>query len=233
MNRYSITGKSTLMLICFLTTLLAFSFLIAEGGDKRSATAVWTDDFNSPVLDSRWTWVREDPSHWSLKEVPGQLRIITQEGGIYEDTTGQRNLLLTDAPKGDFTMTVKCAIAPTENFQYAGLMVYQDDDNYVQLNRAFTDEGSFNFDMETVGKAISQRIPRSATSFYLRISKQGDRYSGDYSPDAETWIPVGQGTAALSNSKIGICAGNNLPKVPEISADFDSFMLYTGGTPVN
>ena len=63
------------------------------------------------------------------------------------------------APKADFRIVTKCTINPTENFQYAGLMVYQGRNNYVQINRAFTDGNSFNFDIEINGVPINKRVP--------------------------------------------------------------------------
>jgi beta-xylosidase len=213
---------SAVFIAVFLVSLLP-----AGASDPLESAAAWTDDFQGPTLDPRWSWAREDQTHWSLSARPGHLRIFTQTGGIYGTTEKQKNLLLMPAPKGDFRIVTKCTIDPTENFQYAGLMVYQGRNNYVQINRAFTDGNSFNFDMEADGKPINKRVPASATTFYLRITKHGDTYTGDYSPDGETWTTVGQGTASLADSKVGICAANNLPGKPHIPADFDFFKLYT------
>jgi len=203
------------------------AFLPAWAGDQPEFSASWTDDFQNATLDPRWSWAREDPTHWSLTARPGHLRIITQTGGIFETTEKQKNLLLMPAPKGDYRIVAKCTIDPTENFQYAGLMVYQGRNSYVQVNRAFTDGNSFNFDIETQGKPVNKRVPGSATTFTLRITKKGDTYTGEYSLDGEAWTTVGQGTASLVDPKVGICAANNLPGKPQIPADFDFFKLYT------
>ena len=40
----------------------------------------FVDNFDSPILDSCWSWVREDTSRWSLTEQPGWMRIRTQDG---------------------------------------------------------------------------------------------------------------------------------------------------------
>jgi beta-xylosidase len=208
-------------------TIVLFAILPARASDQLEFVTEWTDDFQGPPLAHRWSWAREDPTHWSLTARPGYLRIITQTGGVYESTEKQKNLLLMPAPKGDFRIVTKCTINPTENFQYAGLLVYQGRNNYVQINRAFTDEDSFNFDLEAGGKPINKRVSASATTFYLRITKHGDTYTGDYSLDGEAWTAVGQGTISLVDSKVGICAANNLPGKPHIPADFDFFKLYT------
>jgi beta-xylosidase len=210
----------------FLLVMLIAS-LTASASDQAKYNSTWTDNFEGSALDPRWSWAREDPTHWSLSARPGYLRIITQTGGIYESTEKQKNLLLMPAPKGDFQIVTRCTIDPTENFQYAGLMVYQGRNNYVQINRAFTDGDSFNFDIEANGTPINKRVPASATTFYLRITKHGDTYTGDYSLDGEAWTTVGQGTASLVDPKAGICAANNLPDKPPIPADFDLFTLNT------
>ena len=56
----------------------------------------WTDDFNG-VLATSWSWVNEDPTHWSLKDIPGALRIITRGPSLYS-ADKPKNLLLRDAP---------------------------------------------------------------------------------------------------------------------------------------
>lgn len=199
---------------------------LVRADDPLESAPLWTDDFNGPKLDQRWEWSREDPTHWSLTARPGFLRIVTQTGGVYESAAKQKNILLMPAPKGDFRIVTKCTIDPKENFQYAGLMVYQGRNNYVQINRAFTDGNSFNFDIETGGTPINKRLPGTATTFYLRITKRGDTYTGDYSLDGQSWTTVGQGTASLVDVRVGICAANNLPGKPHIPADFDFFKLY-------
>jgi beta-xylosidase len=226
MSKHFIKRKCIWIGVIFLMVLLIGS-LTGSASDQAKYNSTWTDNFEGSALDPRWSWAREDPIHWSLSARPGYLRIITQTGGIYESTEKQKNLLLMPAPKGDFRIVTKCTINPTENFQYAGLMVYQGRNSYVQINRAFTDKNSFNFDIEANGTPINQRVPASATTFYLRITKHGDTYIGDYSLDGEAWTTAGQGTASLVDPKVGICAANNLPGKPQISADFDFFTLYS------
>lgn len=207
--------------------LVLFGLLPAMAADKLDSAAAWTDEFQGPALDKRWTWAREDPTHWSLSARPGFLRITTQTGGIFGATEKQKNILLMPAPKGDFRIVTKCTIDPKENFQYAGLMVYQGRKNYIQINRAFTDGNSINFDIETGGTPINKRVMISATTVYLRITKHGNTYTGDYSLDGEAWTEVGKGTAKLTKTRVGICAANNLPGKPHIPADFDFFKLST------
>jgi beta-xylosidase len=186
---------------------------------------VWLDDFASSSLDSLWSWVREDDTHWSLTDNPGFLRITTQTGGVVGPPNDQNNLLLTSAPSGDFQITTRVSIAPTQNFQFAALQVYQDDDNYVQINRAYANGDTVNFDLEVGGVITNVQVAVANTTLYLRIAREGDTYTGYYSTNGSTWTQVGQHTASLTHPAVGVSAGNNLSGVPEIPADFDYFQL--------
>jgi len=195
---------------------------------RRAVSALWSgpswlDDFSRTTLDPVWSWVREDPTHWSLTTRPGYLRIATQTGGINGLGNNQRNLLLAAAPTGNYQITTRVTIAPSENFQYAAIQVYQDDDNYVQLNRAFVNGGTVNFDHEDGGVVANIQRIEAATTLYLRIAKRGTTYSGYYSADGQVWVTIGHYAANLVAPRIGLGAANNLSGVSEIAADFDFF----------
>ncbi len=100
----------------------------------------WTDDFNG-ALATGWSWVNEDQTHWSLKDTPGALRIVTQGESLYR-AGKPKNLLLSDAPAGDFEIITKVTFGPQDNFQQAAILIYQDDDNFVLLNRGFCSIGN-------------------------------------------------------------------------------------------
>ncbi|MGD9094032.1 MAG: hypothetical protein PVF74_14380, partial [Anaerolineales bacterium] len=111
------------------------------------------------------------------------------------------------------------------NYQYAGLQVYQDDDNFVQINRAYVNGDTINFDVETSGTVVNTQIAESATTVYLRLDVDGNDYAGFFSLDGVAWTLVGVGSASLSNPKVGLAAANNLDHVTEINADFDFFTV--------
>ena len=209
-----------------LLLLLAFALLLASETRLVAATPydyAWMDDFGSSSLHPLWSWVREDATNWSLTDRPGFMRITTQTGGVFGPGGDQKNLLLTEAPSGDFRITTKVTITPTENFRFAALQVYQDDDNYIQINRAYANGDTLNFDLEVGGVVTSTQIVESATTLYLRVVKEGNNYSGYYSTNGTDWTEVGQHAAALASPKVGIGAANNLSGVSEVPADFDFF----------
>ncbi len=212
--------------LAFGTVGLLMATLSASASSIAAASnTTWIDNFANTSLDSHWSWVRENPTHWSLTANPGFLRITTEEGSLWAEMISQRNLLLMIAPQGDFTVTTNVAFTPTQFIHKAGLIVYQDDDNYIQLNRQFVDANIVEMIMETNASPTYTAVSEVATLIYLRIQKQGSVYTGYYSLTGTNWTQVGQYTANLDNPKVGIQASNELPGMPEIPADFDFFQL--------
>lgn len=213
----------TSVLILFLLTCAA-PILAIESADQPSPGSIWIDQFESPTLHGRWTWIRENPPHWSLTTNPGSLRIITQSGSLY--TNSVHNLLLTEAPSTDYRITTRVTISPSENFQGAGLVVYQDDDNYTRLSRRHANGNQeINFRQEINGVLHDGGIViDSATTVYLRMTKTGNVYRGDFSTDGINYTDVGELEMAATSPQIGL-ASENGPSETEIPSDYDFFQL--------
>ncbi|RLC78027.1 MAG: hypothetical protein DRI61_10520 [Chloroflexi bacterium] len=212
-----------------------YSTLMTEGIIR--AFTPWVDDFDTTTLNPRWAWEREDPTHWSLTQRPGYLRLITHRGFLYgkaDDTGGDvKNLLLQPAPPvGDFEIRTRVLFTPTEDFHFAGLLIYGDDDNYVLLNRGFCSScggSGIYFDSEMDGSTRSISATTDITDTYLRIQKAGEVYTASYSTDGQNWIVLGALTNTNLSTRIGLVAGDNrwpdMPAASEIPADFDFFLV--------
>jgi regulation of enolase protein 1 (concanavalin A-like superfamily) len=210
--------------------------LMASGDAGSTAQASWivrpgilcgdSDGFDAPSLDPAWSWVRENASHWSLSAQPGALRIQTQAGTLTGAANNQRNLLLRSAPSGNYRVTAQVEVHADQDYQHAGLYLYQDDDHYVRLTRAQATQAKgqgiyFNVEAGTVYTATSTADASSVV--YLKLGKRGDVYSGFYSQDGVLWHLVGQREVAGFNpSQVGLSAANgNAPFATEIPADFE------------
>lgn len=183
------------------------------------------DEFNSATLNSQWSWVREDNTHWSLTAVSGFMRITTQYGDIYTTYADAKNILLQNAT-GDWTITSKLTFKPSQNYQQAGLIVYQDDNNYVKIVRSYSTGNKFQFAKEVGGTFSDTKATDGITGniSYLKLVKSGNNYSGYYSADGTTYTQVGTTqTVGLSTTRIGLIAINSYQMVPELNADFDYF----------
>src|ERR1051325_7661608 len=92
------------------------------------------DDFVG-ALDSKWTWLREDPVNWSLATVPGSLQINVAGGYVPQHTNF--NVLLRPAAAGDFQIETQITFSPQDNFQFAGLIIYESDSDFIQAGRSY------------------------------------------------------------------------------------------------
>lgn len=218
----------------------------ASGLSVVNSTAVpsWIEEYggagNRPsALDPRWSWVREDATHWSLSARPGSLRLTTQQGGVFGVSTNEKNLLTTDAPLGNYEIRARLSFTPTQNYQGAGLLLYTNDDNWMAFIRAFCNNGgcasnAIYFDYEYGGLnpnsnyATTTSAPNAST--YLRVIKEGRTFLGYVSGEGATWYFIGAHNSQFTPAKIGLRASNgDVAAVPEIPADFDSFSLYRTG----
>lgn len=221
-------------------------------------TASFYDEFDSPGLNSNWFWVKEDPSRWSLEAEPGKLRIIATGGDMAFACGNHQNLLLQQAPPGDFEIQTKLTIRPTQNYQQGGVIVFDDPDNYVKLDVLWSD--SFKSDRSTSGEGIEllseqkgnfpewpwpwSHLKLDNDGIFLKISRNGTWYDGSYSTDGKRWIRVGSVLVpSITNPKAGVFAlggmtdSRNAPNcihtAPDIPVDFEFFHLISTETSVS
>ena len=209
---------------------LLLATMSANAASLSAPSITWTDNFSSSSLDDRWSWIREDATHWSLTERAGFLRITTQAGSIFGPVNDVSNILLQVAPPGDFEIRTRVIFAPTEDIHHASLLVYEDGDNYISLSRSFCSfcvGSAIYFSSETGGinaPSIAETV--SVTDIYLRIEKAGAVYTALFSEDGNSWRELGSHTnSSLTPKMIGIMAANSNVGASEIPADFDYFTL--------
>jgi basic membrane protein A and related proteins len=190
-------------------------------------TTVWADQFTTSVLEPAWSWIAEDPTHWSLADNPGSMRLVTQEA--------DNNRLVQPAPRGDFEIRTRVLFTPQENYQIAGLYVYGDANNYLRLGRAYCDTPSptcvgngIYFDAVEEGTwvggncAVATNIEGEA---YLRMVREGASFTGYVSTNGTAWAELCTHTVGFAPTRVGLTASNQGTPAAEIPADFDFFVL--------
>ncbi|MFQ6101125.1 MAG: hypothetical protein ACE5OS_07805 [Anaerolineae bacterium] len=186
------------------------------------------------TLESGWTWISEDPTHWTLTEVPGALRVVSQAGSISGDLQKAQNVLVRDAPAGHFDIMTKVTFNPTSDSQNATIFIQLNDGYLVSLSRGYCREGDdpscvgsgIYFDASELG-CTRAGAPTSAETVRLMLRKAGNSYIG-YRLSEGDWVEVGRCyKTSMTPSSVGLTAtnGDRDPDVPEIPADFDSFTL--------
>ena len=194
-----------------------------EGGGSPTHT----EEFNSGSLNPAWTWVREDNTKWSLTANPGNMRITCQTGELAQTDNTAKNPLLRIPSAGDWSIRTKVTFNPSVGNQQAGLLVYQDDHNYLKLVRCYNGANRVHYAKETGGTyTMVNETAQAATTVYLKIAKSGTTYTGYYNTDgSENWIQVGSTSVSLNNVKCGLACFAG----PATDADFDWYDDGTAG----
>ena len=187
----------------------------------------YRDDFNGD-LAAPWTWVRENAKNWSLATVPGALQISVSQGYVSSHTN--TNLLLRPAPAGNFQIETQMTFSPEDNFQFAGLIIYESDSNFIQAGREYCKAANcvgqglyMNYYKNGYVVAPDFGQPyREIDPILLRLSRRADTYLFEASTDGKVWFVIGSHTSTMAPLQIGLVTGQRIKGNP-ISASFDYF----------
>lgn len=179
-------------------------------------------------LADGWTWIREVESHWYVERNPKVMKITTLDGSFTNTQTSKpSNILLREDPvTGDYTISTKIKFDAAANFEFAGLIVYQDDGNYVSLGRAFSGSKQIRFSEGLNGTETNKNYNEAMNSpdVYFKIEKIADTFRGYYSIDGHTWISTDDVfNTKLTDPKVGLLTRKLGPSSK--TAEFTEFKL--------
>jgi arabinan endo-1,5-alpha-L-arabinosidase len=185
-----------------------------------ATTPLWSDRFDGPRLDARWSWLRAQAAgSWATNQ--GGLRMATQAADLHVDTNNAA-VLATPLPPGDLRIEARmrldapleCCATPVQ----AGLVVMRDDDNYLKLVE-LAHEGlrqvEFGKELAPVGKGYPRYgntvvgTPGEWTWLRIDVRRGGkeERYTAWSSQDGKVWVRGGTWTHDLgSAAKLGLVA---------------------------
>jgi hypothetical protein len=204
-------------------TPLAADTSLSEG------TPIYSDAFDG-TFDSEWNWIRAVDEQWNLADNPGMLHVnLAQVSDVYQAPPS--TLLVRSIQEENFEIVTHIFFEPVRNFQKAGLVIYEDDENFVALLRAYVDVAGFPgnaiyFDNIFNSEADPQNFATKTShpsEVYLKIRKVGDTYSAYYSEKGENWNPIGAHMSQIEPVSIGLLIGATDQPV---SVDFDFFEIY-------
>ncbi len=188
----------------------------------------FTDNFDGQLADG-WDWIAQDPTTWSLSENPGFLQIIASDASL-DGSASPTNILFRYTDAQNFEATTLLHFSPKINYQFAGIIIFQDGNNALQFGRAFCDNpdqcvgDGLYFDSITDSQFGSNNFKTaiSGDEVYLRLRRKGNLYVADYSTDGKNWIKVGEYEHEFTTVNIGLIAAQ-APR--PIAAQFDYFTL--------
>jgi hypothetical protein len=144
---------------------------------------------------------------------PGTLWIPADAGDLWDSMNNTRNSLFRELPAQWVSARIKLSFAPTQSWQQAGILAYQDDDNYVHVTRIYEYGQKFTMARETGGRGqIVKKVLRTETrDLLLRLDRDPatELIIGYYSVDGTTWNELGRVTQALQNPRLAIVVGSS------------------------
>lgn len=232
---------AVLPLVIIVLTMGLFSF----APFKADGAITYDDEFDRETLDPKWSIINEENKDgWSLTKKPGCLRITTLQGEFLHVPADAQNVFLQKAPAGDWTIVTKVTGVqgkPKGDWAQAGLIAYQDDDNWfkvVRLHNSLQERNLQTKNFFQIGREkggfhewYEELTPDNIASptVYLKLVKRANEYSGYFSEDGVSFTQIGKAqTLKLSKIKIGLFASNGCDFFEPGSImdfDFDFFHL--------
>ena len=213
-----------------------------------------SDEFKASAPASAWTVLREDKSAWSVAD--GALRLTTSEGDITLANNNASNLFLQSA-NTDWTADTRLSFSAEPGYpaQNAGLLAYQDDDNFVKLSygvsmsRRGPAGASLQLLCESDGyttASVNVNVEGvEANTLWLRLVKSGSDYTAYYSVDGRKFVEAGSVSTVLENVQAGLIAcdgampamnfrgfgsGAQAPETEPVDVAFDYFRIRSSAS---
>jgi beta-glucosidase len=196
-----------------------------------------SDEFSGRAVSTQWTWVRRDPSAEALSA--GSLVIAPEPGTLAGFANNGRNLLVEPA-LGNWTMAAKLSVnaPPSVEGQQAGILVYEDSNDYLQLGWEYT-AGAARLTETTEdsrsGIPVTQTLvsrptsPQMGRTVWLKMVRRGPRYTTYYSLDGRRYAKLYAVGASLVNTEVGLFAfGGGAPRTA-LTVAFDWFHVHSQG----
>ncbi|MFD4994494.1 alpha-L-arabinofuranosidase C-terminal domain-containing protein [Cellulosimicrobium cellulans] len=191
------------------TVALATS-LPASAAEPDLPDGAWVDPFEGAALGPDWTVVNPVPE--ALSVGGGKLTLTSQPGDTYQDANSAKNVVLLDVPAGDFTVVTRLEAPVASVYQGAGLIAWQDMDNYVRSGLTFVGDLSpsgraIENDVETGGvfSAAAFTDRPGSTGETLRMQRTGDTIATSFW-DGAAWQPAGSVTVDFPTTHVGLYA---------------------------
>ncbi|WP_172300496.1 Ig-like domain-containing protein [Pseudoruegeria sp. HB172150] len=207
----------------------SFTYTISDGNSADTATATITvnaadtppptdtnltsDDFSEGTLDAVWTVAGPATTSVSLgtNATDGYLELVTAGGihDVWDTNMSARAMQATDDT--DFQIETRFLTTPTQKYELQGLIVEEDSANWLRFDTYSDGSKLFAFAAITVD-GVSERafkvvIPQDGAS-YLRLTRDGDTWTFEYSADGENWTSAGSFDHAMTVTQTGVFAGN-------------------------
>ncbi|MGC3956805.1 MAG: MBG domain-containing protein [Verrucomicrobiota bacterium] len=239
-------GKGT---VAMIQVLLLFSIFVGFVSPVQAATNLLQFNYGSrnDFLTDGWSYIARTgsgqsrdtetlvgstPPDVSYNQVlhPGRLRIPVGSGDIWQTFGTSQNMLLRELATNWVSVRLAFSFAPSQNTEQLNLLIYQDDDNYVSVGRAYNNGHQVALVNELGGNAQivgEVEVGPSNTNLYLRMDRDLNtgNVQGLFSMDGTNWNSLGQTWQTLINPKVGVFVGGAV--TVNVNADLERLQIIT------
>ncbi len=190
-----------------------------------------SDDFSQCVLNTN-KWALINPVGDASFEMTGTTARFNVPAGsahnMWEDEKDALRIMQT-TENVSFEIEAKFEDLPTDQEQMQGILIEQDDTNWLRFD-VFYRKGNLVVNAgETIdgsGKNLGSPIvidPGTSTQVFLRLDRNGDTWNGSYSFDGNTWTTAKTFIRSLEVTATGVFVGNTMATSADYVADVDYF----------
>lgn len=199
-------------------------------------TLAENDEFSGTALDARWSEI--DPEADGTVSVSGGRLSLAVPGGSSHDvwSSGNDTLQVSQATiTGDFEAEVKFDSEPSSKYQIQGLIVGEDENDFIRFD-FFHDGNSLRvFAASFVGgspSVVGNAVIASGNPLYMRVKRIGNSWTQSYSFDGVNWTAAASFSRAMDTNSVAIFAGNAGGNPPAFTALVDHFHIAEGALPI-
>src|SRR5690606_16951222 len=112
---------------CLIALLALLATLALPGATHGSEADLFQDNFNGKLGDG-WSWRRENPKTWRVRDDALEIRI--EPGNMWGPQNDGKNILLRPAPEQkEHVIEFSCIVSnsPTEQYEQVDLVWYYSD----------------------------------------------------------------------------------------------------------
>ncbi len=197
----------------------------------QSGVGYRSDEFESRTLDPDWAWVREGNWTWggpNSKGYTGEMVLFSGPGTLYGAGGDAKGTLLRQVPGAAIAATTHMRYwmtGPRSGSEQTGMIVYQDDENFITLANTIDGNGIIGLAVEQDGHPLWYPTMANQHMYYMRIERRGATYRGLFSSDGLKWEQVGPDVIAnWSQAKIGLFSWSG-ESSNEVETHFEFFRV--------
>jgi serine/threonine protein kinase/regulation of enolase protein 1 (concanavalin A-like superfamily) len=198
-----------------------------------TCTNTFNDQFDGSTLDSGWLW---NAGGNGTYELTGQRLMMTAPHNTDLRSWNMAAPRILRPLSGDFTVSVTTIFMPTRGYQGAGIVLWQDENNFIRLEHGYGRANGVTYEYSLNGKYVRVADTYVATNpaglapdvsnVELRMQRHNDVFSAWMRLSGGDWMPISTSVIPFSaNLSVGLLVVNTNATVAPITATFSNFEM--------